>query len=303
MTKHIPQMIDNFILYLQVEKNASPHTVSQYRSDIEMFVAFVREQGAGETLFDGVTTLLLRNYLAFLSQRGYERSTISRRISSLRSFFRFQCNQGVLTENPCKTLHTPKKKKLLPVFLDTVEITDLMNLPSGDVLGQRDAAVLELLYATGIRVSELAGLTVANIDFFHRCLLVYGKGRKERIVPMGRKAVEALESYLARSRPRLYNRHSGTPHYQVFLNHRGGPLTDRSVRRIVDKYVDMLAINKHVSPHTLRHTFATHLLDNGADLRSVQELLGHVSLSTTQIYTHVTKEKLKGIYKNTHPRA
>ncbi len=300
---NISQWIDSFIFYLQVEKNASQHTVKHYRADIERFVAFAQAQGAGEVLFAQVTPLLIRSYLGHLSANAYSRSTISRRISALRSFFRFQCNQGLLPDNPCKALHTPKKKQLLPVFLDFFEIEDLLQLPKPDMLGRRDRAILELLYATGVRVSELTGLTVANIDFFNRCLLVYGKGRKERIVPMGRKAVEALQSYLSRSRPRLYEKYDGNPHYQVFLNSKGGPLTDRSIRRTLDKYVAMLAIHKAVSPHTIRHTFATHMLDRGADLRSVQEMLGHVNLSTTQIYTHVTKERLKSVYKDTHPRA
>lgn len=299
----IAQTIQNFILHLQVEKNASQHTVTYYRADLERFVAFAQEQGAGEALFTQVTPLLLRSYLGSLTANGYSRATINRRISSLRSFFRFQCNHGLIAENPCKFLHTPKMKKLLPVFLDVPEINDLLKLPSQDLLGRRDLAVLELLYATGIRVSELAGLTIANVDFFNRCVLVYGKGRKERIVPVGTKAIIALEEYLKKSRPRLYQKYQGNAHYRVFLNHRGGPLSDRSVRRIVDKYVNQLALHKSVSPHTIRHTFATHLLDRGADLRSVQEMLGHVNLSTTQIYTHISKERLKATYKDTHPRA
>jgi integrase/recombinase XerC len=189
------------------------------------------------------------------------------------------------------------------MFLDLTEVNNLLAAPKNDVLGLRDRAILELLYASGLRVSELVGLTIANIDFHDRCILVYGKGAKERIVPTGRKAIDALEKYLVSSRPRLYSQYQGEPHYGLFVNSKGGPLTDRSIRRIIDKYVKALAIEKKVTPHTLRHTFATHLLEHGADLRSVQEMLGHVSLSTTQLYTHVTQERMKLVYHQTHPRA
>lgn len=301
--EHVAQQIDNFIYYLQVEKNASQHTVNNYRADLEIFVSFAEEQGAGEVLFTQVTPLLVRSYMARLKDCSYSRATITRRIAALRSFFRFLCNQNIIQQNPCKAVHTPKLAKRLPVFLDETEIADILDLPARDELGLRDLALLEVLYATGIRVSELTGLTIASIDFSNNCALVYGKGRKERIVPMGRKASEALECYLRLSRPKLYSKYEGSPHCRLFVNSRGGPLTDRSVRRVLDKYVNMLASTKNISPHTIRHTFATHLLNNGADLRSVQEMLGHANLSTTQIYTHISRERMKSIYKNAHPRA
>jgi integrase/recombinase XerC len=193
--------------------------------------------------------------------------------------------------------------KRLPVFLDLAEVEALLALPNKSVLGRRDAAILELLYATGIRVSELAGLTVQDIDLISGYVLVYGKGFKERVVPVGRKAIGAITDYLDTSRPRLRAPGLTPPHDILFVNKNGGPLTDRSVRRIVEKYVNVLAITKNVSPHTIRHTFATHLLNNGADLRSIQELLGHVNLSTTQLYTHVSKERIKSVYHEAHPRA
>ncbi|MDR3563816.1 MAG: tyrosine recombinase XerC [Negativicutes bacterium] len=294
--------LDQFILYLKIEKNASPHTINNYRADIEVFFDFAREQGVGEVLFSHVTLILIRAYLADLKEEDYARRTIARRVAALRSFFRFLCRESVIANNPFKGVHTPKLEKRLPIFLDPDEITGLLELPDNTALGRRDAAILELLYATGVRVSELAGLTIKDVDLTSGYALVYGKGYKERIIPVGRKALTAVKVYLSDSRPRLYS-NAKTPHEILFVNKAGGPLTDRSVRRLLDKYVDQLAINKKVSPHTIRHSFATHLLNNGADLRSVQELLGHVNLSTTQLYTHVTKERLKTIYLQAHPRA
>jgi integrase/recombinase XerC len=296
--------LDEFILYLRIEKNASPHTVNNYRADIERFFIFAREKSVGEVLFANVTSLLIRSYLANLKEEDYARRTIARRIAALRSFFRFLCREPVLAENPFKAIHTPKLEKRLPVFLDSREVADLLELPPNTILGRRDAALLELLYATGVRVSELAGLTVRDVDLTSGYALVYGKGSKERVVPVGRKAIAALQNYLATSRPRLITSESAPPpHDPLFVNKAGGPLTDRSIRRILAKYVDQMAITKNVSPHTIRHSFATHLLNNGADLRSVQELLGHVNLSTTQLYTHVTKERMKAVYMQAHPRA
>ncbi|HWQ62622.1 MAG TPA: tyrosine recombinase, partial [Negativicutes bacterium] len=244
----------------------------------------------------------IRAYLAYLKDEDYARRTIARKMAALRSFFRHLCRETVVTENPFTTVRTPKLEKRLPVFLDPAEIDAILDLPARDSLGRRDAAALELLYATGMRVGELAGLAVRDVDLAEGYALVYGKGSKERVVPVGRKAIAALKLYLELSRPRLMAA-GGTAHDRLFVNSRGGPLTDRSVRRVVDKYVTALAIAKNVSPHTIRHTFATHLLNNGADLRTVQELLGHVNLSTTQLYTHVTKERLKTVYGKAHPRA
>jgi len=299
LTKHL----DDFILYLRIEKNASPHTVNNYRADIDRFFVFAREHCVGEVLFAHVTPLLIRAYLAKLKEEDYARRTIARRIAALRSFFHFLCRESVLAENPFKAIHTPKLEKRLPVFLDAHEVADLLNLPENSTLGRRDAALLELLYATGVRVNELASLTIRDVDLISGYALVYGKGSKERVVPVGRKAIAAVQDYLAASRPRLCANDSTTRHDTLFVNKSGGPLTDRSIRRILAKYVDQLAITKNVSPHTIRHSFATHLLNNGADLRSVQELLGHVNLSTTQLYTHVTKERMKAVYQQSHPRA
>ncbi len=294
--------LQDFFRYLRVEKNASPHTIASYRTDIDRFFAFAAAKlGMDEVPLAAVTPILIRAYLACLKDEDYARRSIARKMAALRSFFRHLCREAVVAENPFTTVRTPKLEKRLPVFLDPGEITAILDLPKNDSLGRRDAAVLELLYATGIRVSELAGLTVRDVDLAEAYALVYGKGSKERVVPVGRKALAALKLYLDLARPRLTD--GAAAHDRLFVNSKGGPLTDRSVRRIVDKYVAALAIAKNVSPHTIRHTFATHLLNNGADLRTVQELLGHVNLSTTQLYTHVTKDRVKAVYQQAHPRA
>lgn len=289
--------LEQFLRYQRVERNASAHTVVNYQRDILQFIQFLCDDEAEVT---AISRSKLRQYLAHLQQGGYARSSIARKLSSLRSFFRFLVAEGVCSENPLQHLATPKQEKLLPGFLYQAECFGLLDAPDDSELGKRDRAILELLYATGIRVSELVGLDLYDIDFGQGYVRVFGKGAKERIVPVGRTACVAVTGYLTESRPRLAQASSGRA---LFLNRLGGRLTDRSVRRLVDKYVDMAAIQQHVSPHTLRHTFATHLLDNGADLRSVQELLGHASVSTTQIYTHVTKERLKAVYSQAHPRA
>ncbi|MDT8901281.1 tyrosine recombinase XerC [Anaeroselena agilis] len=294
--------LSDFFRYLKVQKNASPHTVTNYRADLDHFLAFAAAKlGMDEVPLAAVTPILIRAYLANLKDEDYARRTIARKMAALRSFFRHLCREAVLAENPFSAVRTPKLEKRLPSFLDPGEMTALLELPDKSSLGRRDAAILELLYATGMRVSELAGLAVRDVDLDSGYALVYGKGAKERVVPVGRKAVAAVKLYLDLARPRLVP--AGEDHQTLFVNKRGGPLTDRSVRRVVDKYVEALAITKHVSPHTIRHTFATHLLNNGADLRSVQELLGHVNLSTTQLYTHVTKERIKSVYSQAHPRA
>ncbi len=294
--------LTDFFRYLKVQKNASPHTVTSYRADLDHFLAFAATKlGMDEVPLAAVTPILIRAYLANLKDEDYARRSIARKMAALRSFFRHLCREAVLAENPFSAVRTPKLEKKLPSFLDPGEMLTMLDLPDKSSLGRRDGAILELLYATGMRVSELAGLAVRDVDMASGYALVYGKGSKERVVPVGRKALAAVKLYLDLARPRLMA--AGQPHDTLFVNSRGGPLTDRSVRRVVDKYVQAMALTKHVSPHTIRHTFATHLLNNGADLRSVQELLGHVNLSTTQLYTHVTKERIKSVYSQAHPRA
>ena len=302
MSKVWKAQLENYLDFLQGAKNVSPHTVHNYRRDIEQFLEFLRRLTTGDFTFGAVDAYMARRYLASLVGREYSRKTMARQIAALRSFFRYLCREQIIESNPFVGIRTPKLERRLPQFLDVPEIDDLMKLPRRTMLGRRDSAILELLYGAGIRVSELTGLSLSNIDLAEQYILVFGKGSKERIVPIGRMAVGALSSYLQESRPLLEQKSAGTTD-SLFLNHSGTPLRDRSVRRILDKYVALLAIHKRVTPHTLRHSFATHLLDNGADLRSVQELLGHVSLKTTQVYTHVSSERLLSVYRNAHPRA
>ena len=294
--------LTQYLEYIQGTKNVSPHTVSNYRRDIEQFVEFLRRLSTGDFMFNAVDVLLARRYLASLVGKDYSRKTIARNIAALRSFFRYLCRVQVVDSNPFVGIRTPKLERRVPQFLDVPELDDLLKLPPATVLGRRDSALLELLYGAGVRVSELVGLSLQNIDLSEQYILVFGKGSKERIIPIGRLAVKAISSYLQESRPVLLRKQPEKTD-ALFLNHTGTPLSDRSVRRILDKYVTRLAVHKRVTPHTLRHSFATHLLDKGADLRSVQELLGHVSLKTTQVYTHVSSERLVSVYRNAHPRA
>ena len=292
-----------FLDYLRIEKDDSPNTILNYKDDIAAFSGFLQKRKADAGWTD-VTILDIRSYLAELHRENLARRTIARRISALRSFYRYLLREGKVKLNPFAKVRTPKLEKRLPVFLEEFAINQLLESPDlSTELGRRDRAVLELLYSTGCRVSELAGLTLDRMDLSNRYVLLMGKGRKERIVPLGRPCVKAMTAYLDGTRDALMERYQAKPHSMVFVNSRGTPLTARSVRRILDKYVEQTALTKHISPHTIRHTFATHLLDHGADLRSVQELLGHSSLSTTQIYTHVTAERITAVYRKHHPRA
>ena len=285
--------------YLQIEKNASPHTIKNYMKDIQVFFSFM--QSTEDLSLAEIDYLDVRQFLAFLNQQQYSRKTISRKLSSLRSFFRFLVRENHLEKNPFLMVSTPKSEKRLPEFMYPEEVLELLQLPDlNKNLGIRDRAILEVFYASGMRVSELVALNLESIDLDTGTALVFGKGAKERYVPLGRYSIEALQNYLQKARPKfILNRQEKA----LFLNKNGGRLSDRSIRRMVDKYVQHLSFQKKISPHTIRHTFATHLLNAGADLRSVQELLGHVNISTTQIYTHVTKERLQHIYNHTHPRA
>ena len=302
MDNGLTTLLEQYLEFLQGAKNVSPHTVIGYRRDIEQFIVFLRRIDPGDFQLSMLDTYLARRYLASLVNQNYSRRSIARHIAALRSFGRYLSREQLLEVNPFVGIRTPKLERRLPQFLDVPEIDHLMELPTNTILGRRDLAILELLYGAGIRVSELTGLTLSQIDLTERYVLVFGKGSKERIVPIGQKAVQAIAVYLQNSRPLLGIKQANKTD-NLFLNHSGTPLSDRSIRRILEKYVEMLAVKKSVTPHTLRHSFATHLLDNGADLRSVQELLGHVSLKTTQVYTHVSSERLLSVYRNSHPRA
>jgi integrase/recombinase XerC len=291
-----------FFRYLTLEKNASEHTIRSYEKDLNDFFRFFENKERPLSIQE-VTYLHIREYLTYLMRQEYSRRTISRKLSGLRSFYRYLVREKVIEENPFQLVTTPKLPKVLPKVLYQEEMNALMNQPDlGTPLGIRDRAILEMLYASGIRVSELVGLTVEDVDLSIGVALVFGKGAKERYVPIGSKAVESIEKYLKEVRPQLI-RYASDDHRGLFLNAKGGILTDRSIRRIVDKYINQAAVSLKASPHTFRHSFATHLLDGGADLRTVQELLGHVNISTTQIYTHVSKERLRETYFRSHPRA
>lgn len=288
------RFIDKFLLYLEVEKNFSRHTVINYSLDLKDFKLFLKEAN-----LESVDHLTLRRFLAYLKEKNLSKSSIARKLATLRSFFKFLCKEGYLKTNPISGLSTPKIEKRLPIFLGIDEVNKLIESPDNDLNGLRDRAILETLYSTGIRVSELVGLSLVDIDFIGGIIKVYGKGKKERLVPIGDKALRAIRNYLD-TRRLISKIKEEKP---LFLNKGGSRLSDRSVRRIIDKYIHKISYKEKISPHTLRHTFATHLLNRGADLRSVQELLGHANLATTQIYTHVTTDRMKSIYDKTHPRA
>ncbi|MBO9608754.1 MAG: tyrosine recombinase XerC [Paenibacillaceae bacterium] len=291
--------IDDFLRYLEIEKNASVYTVRHYASDLQQFTAHLGEQRIDG--FETVTYLHVRMFLAKLGADDYAKRSISRKLSALRSFYQYLLREGAVAVSPLSYVRTPKLEKKLPRFLYLEQTLALLEAPDlSTPLGVRDRALMECLYASGMRVSELVGLDVSSIDLDNGIALVFGKGAKERYVPLGELAVDALRSYMDDARNELLEGKEALP---LFLNYRGTRLSDRSVRRIVDKYVEQLALASDVSPHTFRHTFATHMLEAGADLRVVQELLGHVDLSTTQIYTHVTKDHLQSIYNKAHPRA
>lgn len=293
---------ESFLTYLEVEKSCSKLTIENYRKDIHAFVVFCQEKWQKTVIWEQVGPLDIRSYLAFLNEKQYARRTIARKISALRSFYKYLVRENIIEYNPLSKIHSPKLEKKLPTFLDEFEVNELLELPDQKPLGRRDQAILEILYATGCRVSELVGMTLDRIDLENRYVLVLGKGNKERVVPLGHTACRAVQEYLG-IRKALMVKYAAEPHEFLFVNNRGGVLTDRSVRRILDKYISHLALRKNVSPHTLRHSFATHLLEHGADLRAVQELLGHANLSTTQIYTHITNERIATVYRQNHPRA
>ena len=298
--------IDRFRHYLQVTRRCSPHTLKGYSEDLLQLAGFLQEPPEGVTAWDQVDHRHLRRFLLHLTDAGYARRTTSRKMAALRSFFRHLVRTEALERNPALGVQSPKLERLLPHAVRPPEIEALLSAPDRDTpLGIRDAALLETLYSTGARVAELIELTVEDVLHCTGPLRVVGKRGKERTVFLGRAAFEALGEYLARGRGELLRarRKPGPTPRALFLNKNGTPLSDRSVRSIVERYVEAAALPEGVTPHSLRHSFATHLLENGADLRAVQELLGHASLSTTQIYTQVTREQMRKVYDAAHPRA
>jgi integrase/recombinase XerC len=288
--------------FLNSERNYSEHTVRAYMTDLLEFSGFLKEKvfsnSNDEFDYSSVDEIAVRAYLSWLYARKNSRASISRKLASIRTFFEFLLREGVVKKNSAKLIPTPRGEKRLPALLTVDEVFKLLDATyANDALGYRDKAMLELIYSSGLRVSELVGINLGNIDLTNSLVKVLGKGGKERIVPFGSKALDAIRLYIPK-RKELKPRGDF-----LFVNSRGGRLTSRSVARIVKRYVSMSKIPKSVSPHVLRHAFATHLLGSGADLRAIQEMLGHRSLSTTQRYTHTSIEKIMEIYDKTHPRA
>jgi len=314
---------ENFIQHLKSEKNFSDNTLISYQNALFSFSEFLKKRNAYADFFGQLSRPLMRDFLVSLKRKGLKESTISHRVFVLRSFFKYLLRKRTLQVNPGAFLLSPKRRKSLPSFLTVSQMEQLLKLPSrDDPLGLRDLAILELFYSTGMRLSELSELKLSSIDFNSEVIRVLGKGKKERIVPVGAEALSALKNYLDQRKlvrvgveippeqedQRKLLRAGVEPLPEnnadaIFLNRSGKKLTSRSIARIVKKHARHISEDKRTSPHKIRHTFATHLLDEGADLLAVKELLGHSSLSTTQIYTHVTTERLKKVYKKAHPRA
>jgi integrase/recombinase XerC len=296
------EALADFLLYLSLEKNASVHTVKSYREDLTQAFEFFRGRLAGQPLkLEQLTTRLLRAYLAWLHEQGYAKTTMARRMAAVRSWCRFLCRRGKLTTNPADSLRGPRQDKKLPHYLTEEDVVRLLETPPADTpLGLRDRAILETLYSAGLRVSELTGLNFTDVDLDSGLATVRGKGKRERLALLGPQALAALKVWLTQ-RDRV--KPKARAQSAVYLNKNGTRLTSRSVGRLLEKYLALAGLDPRTSPHTLRHSFATHMLDRGADIRSVQELLGHRSLSTTQIYTHVTTHRLRDSYHKAHPRA
>ncbi len=291
-------LVDGFLNYLRAERDASALTIRNYGANLAAFRAWYREKFKRDCDWPAVDSLHARGYLAHLAERKLERATIHLKMSALRSFYRWLVRDGQMKQNPLVGLMMPKKPRRLPKFLTVQQMETLLSAPlkGGDnVAAWRDKAMLEVLYSAGLRIHELVGLNDDDVDVLGEIVRVRGKGKKERLAPLGGPAVETLQKYMA-----LRGREARGP---LFVNRFGGRITARSAQRMLKKYLLAVGLDPGLTPHKLRHSFATHMLDAGADLRSVQELLGHASLSTTQIYTHVTPERLKKVYEKAHPRA
>ncbi|MDF2039702.1 tyrosine recombinase XerC [Bacillus sp. CMF12] len=300
MSENVNVSLKLFIEYLQIEKNYSQYTIEHYQHDISEFFMFMSEQAIAD--LTKVEYQDVRIYLTDLYDKKMSRKSVARKISSLRSFFKFLLREEKVAENPFALVSIPKAQKKLPEFFYEEEMKQLFDAcETSTPLGQRNKALLELLYATGIRVSECSQIRLKDLDMYLSTVLVRGKGSKERYVPFGSFAQDALDTYINHGRKELLS--NGNVQDNLFLNARGGPLTARGIRTILDKIIEKSSLSGKIHPHMLRHTFATHLMANGADMRTVQELLGHAFLSSTQVYTHVTNEYLKKTYMAHHPRA
>lgn len=293
------EVLNRYVSYLEVEKNASPYTVRNYSSDLIDFLNFLRDKGVNS--LKEVDRHILRDYLSRLTDRGIVKASLARKLSAIRSFYRYLMREGILSQNPLEGTSSPKQDKRLPSFLTIEEVKRLLSAPDlSTPQGLRNRALIELIYASGLRVSELAKLNLEQLDLDSREIRVWGKGSKERVALMGKPAASALASYLKEGRPKLLGQKKSSA---LFINRQGERLIERRVQKIIEECAKGAGIGKRVYPHLLRHSFATHLLDGGADLRVVQELLGHSSLSSTQVYTHVTRSQAKKIYLKAHPMA
>jgi integrase/recombinase XerC len=322
------KIINEFLDYLKFERRFSEHTAKCYGADLVQFGDFLgvhedahhgnesmsmdhHDSGPAtavathvdiNTLVLSVDTESVRAYMAHLNEKEYSKATVARKLATLRSFYKFLVKRNYISSNPVTSVRTPKQEKKLPRFLEYEEVKKLLETPQTNTwLGARDRAIMETLYSTGVRVSELVALNMEDIDFLGEVIHVRGKGKKERIAPIGTSALQTIQHYMEYRNKRAQNNTNFDPKV-LFVNKHGKRLSTRSVRRKMDKYLKMAGLDPAISPHTLRHSFATHMLNNGADLRSVQELLGHQSLSTTQVYTHLTTARLKEVYDNAHPR-
>lgn len=296
-------MVDSFLIYLQTEKNMSEKTIRSYNSDWQDFFSFLETQlklDLAGFVVSEINHGLVRSYLAHLNSRGLSKTTAARRLAALKSFCRYLVKKGYSEQNPLALVATPKIPKRLPRYLEPGDMSKVLEQPeeTSDT-GLRDRAIMELLYGAGIRVSELVQLDLGNLDLSYGFVRVFGKGGRERLVPIGKPACTALRQYIESARPKW----AQGKEQALFVNQQGGRLSDRSVRTIVNKYCRLAQTKETISPHGFRHSFASHLLDNGADLRAVQELLGHKKISSTQVYTHVSRNKLRNVYHRTHPRA
>jgi len=296
------KLVRKFLEYLEVERNYSPHTILSYETDLMNLIKFLQ--------VDGITSVVkvdknaLRAYIGSLLDKGYSQKSVARKIASIRSFFKYLYKQKIKEGNPALVLITPKAGKHLPAFLDEHTVNHLLELPdTSSLLGKRDRAVLELFYGTGIRLSELIGLDVDDIKQDEGLIKVIGKGRKERIIPMGRQALAAVKEYLKAQRGIHLSENWSDKGRPLFLSARGQRLYPQAIGRLVKKYIGVVSEIEKKSPHVLRHSFATHMLNHGADLRALKELLGHESLSTTQVYTHVSSSRMKKAYEDAHPKA
>lgn len=294
--------IARFLRYLQVERNASELTIKSYREDLMSLKEYLAEAFGHDAAPTEITPIDLRGYVAALHEAGYAKSSVSRKLASMRSFFRFGQREGIVDNNPAKPLRNPRRDRKLPHFLSTEEIGQLLDAPPAtQPLGMRDRAILETMYSAGLRVSETVGVNDEDLDFENGLVRVRGKGKRERLAPLGSFAMRAVKRWVQERKLSPKEPKGGAA--PVFVNKFGGRLTTRSVGRMLEKHLKHVGLDARTTPHTLRHSFATHLLDRGADIRSVQELLGHKSLITTQIYTHVSTAGLRAAYEKAHPRA